>query len=209
VGLALPVKTASIFAESVIELTDGRGADVVLNALAAEAIPMGLSCLAESGRFLEIGKRDIYMNSRIPLWGLRRNSSFHVIAMDAIFAGDEAKTRDLLAEVSDLVDQGALTALPFRSFPASRIDAAFRLMAGGKHTGKVVVGFADPFIVRSAISPCAPVWHPCRDAMDLRLFWCCRCVQAPANGCKAYGFKMAELQIRLIRVPRPFLTGTT
>jgi hypothetical protein len=54
----------------------------------------------------------------------------------------------LLAEVSDLVDQGALTALPFRSFPASRIDAAFRLMAGGKHTGKVVVGFAEPFIVR-------------------------------------------------------------
>ncbi|MEO5715206.1 MAG: SDR family NAD(P)-dependent oxidoreductase [Luteolibacter sp.] len=141
------------FAESVMELTDGRGADVVLNALAAEAIPMGLSCLAESGRFLEIGKRDIYMNSRIPLWGLRRNSSFHVIAMDAIFAGDEAKTRDLLAEVSDLVDQGALTALPFRSFPASRIDAAFRLMAGGKHTGKVVVGFADPFIVRKGEPP--------------------------------------------------------
>ncbi|MEO5913512.1 MAG: SDR family NAD(P)-dependent oxidoreductase [Luteolibacter sp.] len=141
------------FAESVMELTDGRGADVVLNALAAEAIPMGLSCLAESGRFLEIGKRDIYMNSRIPLWGLRRNSSFHVIAMDAIFAGDEAKTRDLLAQVSDLVDQGALTALPFRSFPASRIDAAFRLMAGGKHTGKVVVGFADPFIVRKGEAP--------------------------------------------------------
>jgi hypothetical protein len=105
-----------------------------------------------------------------PLWGLRRNSSFHVIAMDAIFAGDEAKTRDLLAEVSDLVDQGALTALPFRSFPASRIYAAFRLMAGGKHTGKVVVGFAEPFIVMSAISRCTPIWHPCRDAMDLRLF---------------------------------------
>ena len=46
--------------------------DVVLNALAAEAIPMGLSCLAEFGRFIEIGKRDIYQNSRIPLWPLRR-----------------------------------------------------------------------------------------------------------------------------------------
>ncbi|MES2476327.1 MAG: SDR family NAD(P)-dependent oxidoreductase [Verrucomicrobiota bacterium] len=146
------------FAESVMELTAGRGVDVVLNALASEAIPMGLSCLAESGRFLEIGKRDIYMNSRIPLWGLRRNSSFHVIAMDAIFAGDEAKTRDLLAEVADLVDQGALTALPFRSFPASRIDAAFRLMAGGKHTGKVVVGFADSFIVRKG-EPALPAFE--------------------------------------------------
>jgi acyl transferase domain-containing protein/acyl carrier protein len=144
------------FAESVMELTNGRGVDVVLNALAAEAIPMGLSCLAESGRFLEIGKRDIYMNSRIPLWGLRRNSSFHVIAMDAIFAGDEVQTRELLAEIAVLVDQGSLTPLPFRSFPASRIDAAFRLMAGGKHTGKVVVGFADSFIVRKGEPPLPP-----------------------------------------------------
>ena len=144
------------FAESVMELTGGRGVDVVLNALAAEAIPMGLSCLAESGRFLEIGKRDIYMNSRIPLWGLRRNSSFHVIAMDAIFAGDEDQTRELLEEISNLVDKDSLTPLPFRSFPASRIDAAFRLMAGGKHTGKVVVGFAEPFIVRKGEPPLPP-----------------------------------------------------
>jgi acyl transferase domain-containing protein/NADPH:quinone reductase-like Zn-dependent oxidoreductase/acyl carrier protein/SAM-dependent methyltransferase len=141
------------FAESVMELTNGRGVDVVLNALAAEAIPMGLSCLAESGRFLEIGKRDIYMNSRIPLWGLRRNSSFHVIAMDAIFAGDEEETRNLMAEIAGLVENGALTPLPFRSFPASRIDAAFRLMAGGKHTGKVVVGFAEPFMLRKGEPP--------------------------------------------------------
>ena len=55
------------FAESVMKITDGKGVDVVLNALAAEAIPMGLSCLAEFGRFIEIGKRDIYQNSRIPL----------------------------------------------------------------------------------------------------------------------------------------------
>jgi len=144
------------FAESVMELTNGRGVDVVLNALAAEAIPMGLSCLAESGRFLEIGKRDIYLNSRIPLWGLRRNSSFHVIAMDAIFAGDEDQTRDLLAGVAALVEQGVLTPLPFRSFPASRIDAAFRLMAGGKHTGKVVIGFADAFVLRHGEPPLPP-----------------------------------------------------
>lgn len=141
------------FAESVMELTNGRGVDVVLNALASEAIPMGLSCLAESGRFLEIGKRDIYQNSRIPLWSLRRNSSFHVIAMDAVFAGDEEQTRELMAGITGLVEKGALTPLPFRSFPASRIDAAFRLMAGGKHTGKVVVGFADAFVSRKGEPP--------------------------------------------------------
>ena len=117
--------------------------DVVLNALAGEAIPMGLSCLAEFGRFIEIGKRDIYQNSRIPLRPLRNNASFHVVAMDAVFHGDEALTRQMLGEISELVEEGALRPLPFRAFPACRIDAAFRLMAGGKHIGKVVVTFPD------------------------------------------------------------------
>jgi acyl transferase domain-containing protein/NADPH:quinone reductase-like Zn-dependent oxidoreductase/SAM-dependent methyltransferase/acyl carrier protein len=133
------------FAEAVMELTDRRGVDVVLNALAGEAIPMGLACLAEFGRFIEIGKRDIYQNSRIPLRPLRRNASFHVVAMDAVFAGDESLTRQILAEVADLVERCALRPLPFRVFPANCVDAAFRLMATGKHIGKVVVSFSEPF----------------------------------------------------------------
>jgi acyl transferase domain-containing protein/NADPH:quinone reductase-like Zn-dependent oxidoreductase/acyl carrier protein/short-subunit dehydrogenase len=143
------------FADAVMTLTNRRGVDCVLNALAGEAIPMGLSCLAEFGRFVEIGKRDIYQNSRIPLWPLRRNASFHVVAMDAVFSGDEALTRKLLEDLSDLVEQGALTPLPFRAFPASRVDAAFRLMAGGKHIGKVVVAFSEAFVPRRG-EPLAP-----------------------------------------------------
>jgi acyl transferase domain-containing protein/NADPH:quinone reductase-like Zn-dependent oxidoreductase/SAM-dependent methyltransferase/acyl carrier protein/short-subunit dehydrogenase len=143
------------FAEAVMELTDRKGVDVVLNALAGEAIPMGLSCLAEFGRFIEIGKRDIYQNARIPLRPLRSNASFHVVAMDAVFHGDEALTRQMLEEISELVEQGALRPLPFRAFPACRVDAAFRLMASGKHIGKVVVALAAPFVPRRG-EPLAP-----------------------------------------------------
>ena len=141
------------FADAVMELTDRRGVDVVLNSLAAEAIPMGLSCLAEFGRFIEIGKRDIYQNTRIPLWPLRRNASFHVVAMDAVFSGDEELARQLLEEIAEMVEQGALSPLPFRSFPACRIDAAFRLMAQGKHVGKVVVAFPERFVLRRGEPP--------------------------------------------------------
>ncbi|HEY5894949.1 MAG TPA: SDR family NAD(P)-dependent oxidoreductase [Chthoniobacterales bacterium] len=143
------------FAEIVMELTARRGVDVVLNALAGEAIPMGLSCLAEFGRFIEIGKRDIYQNSRIPLWPLRRNASFHVVAMDAVFVGDEALTREMLGEITGLIEHGELHPLPFRAFPASRVDAAFRLMASGRHIGKVVVSFPEPFVPRRG-EPLAP-----------------------------------------------------
>src|SRR5262249_10611287 len=136
------------FREAVMELTDRRGVDVVLNALAGEAIPMGLSCLAEFGRFIEIGKRDIYQNSRIPLRPLRNNASFHVVAMDAVFAGDESLTREMLAKIARLIEKGALRPLPFRAFPANNVDAAFRLMAAGKHVGKVIVSFPEVFVRR-------------------------------------------------------------
>ena len=141
------------FAEAVMELTGRKGVDCVLNALAGEAIPMGLSCLAEFGRFIEIGKRDIYMNSRIPLFHLRKNASFHVVAMDAVFNGDEALTRKMLSEIAELVEKGALGPLPYRTFPACRVDAAFRLMASGKHTGKVLVGFPETLVPRHAEAP--------------------------------------------------------
>ena len=139
------------FAEAVMELTNRRGVDVVLNALAGEAIPMGLSCLAEFGRFIEIGKRDIYQNSRIPLRPLRNNASFHVVAMDAVFAGDESLTREMLGQIARLVEKGALRPLPFRAFPANNVDAAFRLMAAGKHVGKVIVSFPEAFVRRRGV----------------------------------------------------------
>ena len=154
------------FAEAVMDLTGGRGVDVVLNALAAEAIPMGLSCLAQFGRFIEIGKRDIYQNSRIPLWPMRKNVSFHVVAMDAVFAGDESLTRSMLGEIADLVEQGAIHPLPFRSFPAVRVQSAFRLMAGGKHIGKVVITFSEPFLPRRG-EPLAPGFAPRADGAYL------------------------------------------
>jgi acyl transferase domain-containing protein/NADPH:quinone reductase-like Zn-dependent oxidoreductase/NAD(P)-dependent dehydrogenase (short-subunit alcohol dehydrogenase family)/SAM-dependent methyltransferase/acyl carrier protein len=134
------------FTDALMELTGRRGVDVVLNALAAEAIPMGLSCLAEFGRFIEIGKRDIYQNARIPLWPLRRNASFHVVAMDAVFSGDQGLTSQMLQQISEQVENGALFPLPFRSFPACRVDSAFRLMAQGKHVGKVLVTFPEAFL---------------------------------------------------------------
>ena len=57
---------------------------------------------------------------------LRRNASFHVVAMDAVFHGDEELTRGMLGEIAGLVEEGAFTPLPFRAFPVCRVDAAFR-----------------------------------------------------------------------------------
>lgn len=41
------------------------GVDIVLNSLAGEFLFKSVSILAPFGRFLEIGKRDIYANSKL------------------------------------------------------------------------------------------------------------------------------------------------
>ena len=73
--------------------------------------------------------------------------------MDAVFHGNEELTRRMLEEISTLIEKGALRPLPYRAFPACRIDSAFRLMAGGKHIGKVVVAFPTPFVSRRGELP--------------------------------------------------------
>ena len=54
-----------VFADEVMRRTGGQGVDLVLNSLSGEAIPKGISILAEHGQFIEIGKRDIYQNKNL------------------------------------------------------------------------------------------------------------------------------------------------
>src|SRR5262249_36924716 len=70
------------FAAEVMRETNGEGVDVVLNSLAGEAIAAGLEVLREGGRFLEIGKQDIYRNARLGLFPFRRNITFSAIYLD-------------------------------------------------------------------------------------------------------------------------------
>jgi NADPH:quinone reductase-like Zn-dependent oxidoreductase len=65
------------FADQVLQITADQpgepGVDIILNSLAGEAVEKGLAILRPYGRFLEIGKRDIYANSPIGLWPFRKN----------------------------------------------------------------------------------------------------------------------------------------
>ena len=53
------------FERHVLKATHGRGVDVVLNSLAADKLQASLRCLAQHGRFLEIGKVDLSNNSAL------------------------------------------------------------------------------------------------------------------------------------------------
>ena len=127
------------FADEVRQATGGEGVDVVLNSLAGEAIARSLAVLRPFGRFLEIGKRDIYRNAPLPLAPFQKSLSYFAIDLDRMIRERPAYVGALLREVVDIVEQGTLSPLPLRAFPVGEVADAFRHMAQAHHIGKVVV----------------------------------------------------------------------
>ena len=139
------------FADEVLTATDGDGVDVVLNSLTGEAIAKGLAALRPYGRFLEIGKRDIYGHGRLRLWQLRHNASYIVIDLAQLIMDRPAYVGALLRDIVAYVEQGVFRPLPVRTFPVAETAAAVRSLAQGKQIGKVVVSVDQP--VPPAVQP--------------------------------------------------------
>ena len=132
------------FAEQIRELTKGQGVDAVLNSFAGDFIPRSLELLAPYGRFLEIGKIDVYGNSRIGLYQLKDNISYFVIDLGQYVQSRQAQAGELFSELANEIAAGRYRPLPHRVFPAGQAIEAFRWMAQGKHIGKNVLAFTDP-----------------------------------------------------------------
>ncbi|HTV89806.1 MAG TPA: beta-ketoacyl synthase N-terminal-like domain-containing protein, partial [Stellaceae bacterium] len=127
------------FADAVRALTGGSGVDVVLNSLSGEAMEESLAVLKPFGRFLELGKRDFYLNRRIHLRPLRQNISYFAIDIDQLPVKRPELAKALLAEVSAALGDGAIRPLAHRRFGFAAIEEAFRLMQASGHIGKLVL----------------------------------------------------------------------
>ena len=125
------------FADQVQELTGGAGVDIVLNSLAGDFIPKSLSVLAPGGRFLEIGKADIWDDARVA--EVKQDVSYFAIALDQMVLETPELVGEMLRELMPLFESGELKPLPHRVFPLSSAVDAFRFMAQAKHIGKIVV----------------------------------------------------------------------
>lgn len=58
--------------------------DLVLNSLAGPIQQASVRCVAQHGRFLEIGKYDITVDSQLGMASLGKNISFHAIFLDQV-----------------------------------------------------------------------------------------------------------------------------
>jgi acyl transferase domain-containing protein/NADPH:quinone reductase-like Zn-dependent oxidoreductase/SAM-dependent methyltransferase len=125
------------FADAVRSLTGGTGVDVVLNSLAGDFITAGVSCLADDGRFCEIGKRDIWSPEQFA--EVRPRGRYFAIDLADLRQKDPARSAALFRAVVADVEAGAIAPLPVHAFGLRDASNAFRFMAQARHIGKIVL----------------------------------------------------------------------
>src|SRR5262249_43770086 len=113
--------------------------------------------LKPCGRFLEIGKRDIYQNTLIGLEPFRKNLSFFAIDLARLVEERPAFNASLFREVIQHFADHTFIPLPLQTFPVSEVVSAFRFMAQAQHIGKIAVSLRDqePLIAPAYRAPVA------------------------------------------------------
>ena len=145
------------FAAGIKRMTKNRGVDVIVNALSGAGLRATWECIAPFGRFVEIGKVDIYSSARLNMEMFKNNVSFDFIDVGYMADNDGPRCKRVLEAVMDLVREGKLEELnPIQTYPFAEIEDAFRYMQSGAHSGKIVlVPDENDEIMVSSIS-CSP-----------------------------------------------------
>ena len=128
------------FAVGVKRVTRGRGVDVVINTLVDEGMVASWECIAPYGRFVEIGKKDIAANSKLPMASFAKNAAFIGFDFSTL-----RKERPLVAkrDLEVLMDMFARKQLhlqrPLHVDSVSSFKEVFRMLSSGQSAGKHVL----------------------------------------------------------------------
>ncbi|KAK6495993.1 hypothetical protein TWF481_002022 [Arthrobotrys musiformis] len=130
----------SKFADEIKRLVGG--VDVVLNSLSGDVLFSSWECMAPFGRFVEIGKKDIQAQGKLPMAQFEKNISFNAVDLGHMHQKRPKYVAQLINEVLERFGTGERGLRPVSTvqiFDVSKIIDAFRLIGTGKSTGKIIV----------------------------------------------------------------------
>jgi polyketide synthase 5 len=127
------------FAEQIRQDTAGYGVDIVLNSLTGASQRASLDLLAPGGRFIEIGKKDIYGDTWLGLSPFRRNLSFFAVDLALMCSTAPERLQTLLSHVLRQAAEAQLVMPDISVHPLADAACAIRVVSGAGHTGKLVL----------------------------------------------------------------------
>ncbi|RZU51136.1 putative PIG3 family NAD(P)H quinone oxidoreductase [Krasilnikovia cinnamomea] len=132
--------TGTDFVAAVREVTDGRGADVVLDIVGGAYLGRNIDVLAPGGRIAVIGLQG-GRTGELDLGALMaKRGTVAATTLRARTVADKARiVRGVREQVWPLVDAGAIRPVIDRTLPMSDAAEAHRLMEASEHLGKILL----------------------------------------------------------------------
>lgn len=132
--------TAEDFAAVVKEVTDGKGADVVLDIVGGDYLARSIDCMAVEGRYVVIGfvrgpKAEVNL---FPVMAKRLTLTGSTLRARPV-AYKQALAEQLRETVWPLIAEGRVRPVVFETFPLASAAEAHRLMESNQHIGKIVL----------------------------------------------------------------------
>jgi NADPH:quinone reductase-like Zn-dependent oxidoreductase len=137
------------FLPVVMEATAGKGVDVILNSLSRDQLHAGFSALAELGRFVDIGKKDIVDGWRLDMGVFNRSATFAAFDLSSFFNSEKEahrmKWNKLLFQTMEMFRSKKLKPIhPLKVFDVSDIGQAYRYLSLRTRIGKIAVSMQNP-----------------------------------------------------------------
>lgn len=126
---------SSDFARQIMDITQGEGVDLVLNALSGSQMLASLDLVAKNGVFLELGKRDILANADLPLRLFDKGIGFFAID----FTPEHRDYSSVIHQVLEKINLGVYQPLPHTLYSMRKAPEAFQFMLESKHIGKIIL----------------------------------------------------------------------
>ncbi len=122
-----------------LEVTGGRGVDIVLDSLAGEFVDASLRLLPRGGRFIEMGLTDLRDPAEVA-------AAFTGVRYESFVLPELApdRLREILTAVARLFEAGVLTHSPITAWDARRAPEVFRYVGQARHIGKNVLTVPTP-----------------------------------------------------------------
>ncbi|KAI0193448.1 fatty acid synthase S-acetyltransferase [Astrocystis sublimbata] len=134
----------SSFAEDLMRNTQGEGVDVVLNSLSGELLHATWSCVAEFGKMVEIGKRDLIEGGKLDMQPFLANRTYSCVDIDQLWKRPAVLHR-LIMSTLEFYELGHTSPIrPIQTYSANEILDAIRYMQKGAHIGRVGIEIREP-----------------------------------------------------------------
>ncbi|MBB5917455.1 acyl transferase domain-containing protein/NADPH:quinone reductase-like Zn-dependent oxidoreductase/NADP-dependent 3-hydroxy acid dehydrogenase YdfG/acyl carrier protein [Nocardia transvalensis] len=113
------------FVDDVMELTGGKGVEVIISSAPGEILRQNFNAAAEFGRIVEVGKADIYTGGVLELSNFDKNLAYFSMDLDRLVAVHPQRLARLLQRVHQKVTEGTYKPLPYRMFETEEVGRAF------------------------------------------------------------------------------------